>query len=182
MNGSIRVAGALFATPLFLASAEAQMAVSTFGATDAAQCYENAANDFSSDTDPCDVALRGNMSRSDEKKTLVNRGIIHNRNGSLQEAADDFNAALDIDGGLAEAYLNRGNTYFLAGQNDAAIEDYEHALSLGVSKPWAAWYNLGLAYEAKSDKAKAREAYQKALDENPSFAMAKEKLTALGPS
>lgn len=176
----IRARGAAaFLAVLAAGPASAQMAVTTFGATDAAQCYQDAADDFSRDTASCDKALAGSLSRSDEKKTLVNRGIIHNRNGSLQQAADDFNNALDIDGSLSEAYLNRGNTYFLSGQNDAAIEDYEQALSLGISKPWAAWYNIGLAYEAKNDKTKAREAYQKALDENATFTMAQEKLAEL---
>lgn len=159
--------------------ATAQMAVTTFGQTDAAACYQNANNDLSRDAGPCDAALRGDLTREDRKKTLVNRGIIHNRNGALQAALDDFNAALEIDDSLAEAYLNRGNSFYLAGDNDSAIADYEKALTLEVNRPWAAWYNIGLAYEAKKDKAKAREAYKQALSLNPDFAMAQAKLAAL---
>lgn len=162
------------------APSAAQMAVTTFGATDAAQCYDNANNDFSEDTRLCDDALkRGDLSRDDRKKTLVNRGIILNRQGALQAAFDDFNAALEIDASLAEAYLNRGNTFFLSRLYDEALADYEKALSLDVKKPWAAWYNIGLAHEGKKDSAAARAAYGKALEENPAFSPAQTKLAAL---
>lgn len=172
-----RLLGAVLASIGVAAPALAQMSVTTLGATDAAACYQNANNGFESDTGPCDSALddRG-TTRSDKMKTHVNRGIIHNRNGDLQAALDDFNDALDINSGLAEAYLNRGNTYFLAGDNDAALADYEQSLELGISKPWAAWYNIGLAYDAKKDPVRAQEAYAKALEINPNFTQAQNKL------
>lgn len=165
---------------LGLSGAQAQMSVTTFGATDASVCYDNAADDFSRDTAPCDKALSGGaMTRADRYKTLVNRGVIHNRNGDLAAAIDDFDAALEIDSGIGEAYLNRGNSYYLSGQYDAALADYEAALANDVNKPWAAWYNIGLAYEAKKDKEKAREAYEKALALYPEFTQAQSKLSRL---
>ncbi len=176
---AITIAGAA-AAALAVSLAHAQMSVSTFGATDASMCYENASDDFSRDTDPCDAALsKGALTRADRYKTLVNRGIIRNRNGDIEAAIDDFNAALEIDSGVGEAYLNRGNSYFLSARYDAALADYETALANGVNKPWAAWYNIGLAHEAKNDKVKAREAYAKALDLNPSFSPAQIKLANL---
>lgn len=157
--------------------AAAQMSVTTFGATDAAACYENARSEFSDDIDSCDRAIRSpDTTRRDKMKTYVNRGIIRNRNGDLQDAVDDFNAALAIDAGLGEAYLNRGNSYFLASRYDEALADYQQALALDVSKPWAAWYNIGLVHEARKDSDKAREAYQKALELNPNFTLAQAKL------
>lgn len=157
-------------------AARAQMSISTFGATDAVLCYEDARDDFSQDTTSCDEALRTDMTAEDEKKTLVNRGIIFNRAGRLNEAISDFNTALDIDAGLAEAYLNRGNSFFLGGRYDDALKDYEDSLRYGISKPWAAWYNIGLARAAKKDAAGAREAYLKALELNPDFTAARDKL------
>lgn len=169
---------AFFLFPVtFSFSAAAQMSVTTIGATDAADCYKNARSEFSNDTGPCDVALKdGNTTRSDKMKTRVNRGIIHNRNGDLSAALADFNAALAINDGLAEAYLNRGNAYYLSGRYDDALADYEHSLALDVRKPWAAWYNIGLVYDAKKDADKAREAYEKALELNPNFTLARNKL------
>ncbi|WDI31200.1 tetratricopeptide repeat protein [Hyphococcus flavus] len=159
--------------------AAAQMSVSTFGASEASVCFESASNDFSTNTKPCDEALEdAAITRSDRKKTLVNRGVIHNRNGDIAAAISDFDAALMIDNTLAEAYLNRGNSYFLASRLDEALADYQQALDLGVAQPWAAWYNIGLVHDARKEDDKAREAYQKALEENPDFTMAIQKLEA----
>ena len=164
---------------LYAAPSQAQMSVTTIGATDAVSCYENARDDFSRDTDPCDEALEQSaMSRSDQKKTLVNRGIILNRVGEVGAAMDDFNNALEIDGALGEAYLNRGNSFYLMRQYDDALSDYERALEMGLTKPWAAWYNIGLVYEATKQPAKAREAYEEAVRINPNFTQAQMKLNS----
>jgi tetratricopeptide (TPR) repeat protein len=167
--------GALFGA-MSLTPANAVQAVATFGGSHAGDCYRNAANDRSYDSTPCDAALAGALAQRDRKSTLVNRGIIHKRNGNLQRALDDFNAALEIDPDLAEAYLNRGSVYFLAGNAARAIEDYEQSLHLGTQRPWAAWYNMGLAYEQMNDREKAREAFANAVAANPRFTDARRKL------
>lgn len=158
-------------------SAAAQTAVTTFGSTDASKCYENAENALSRDIAPCDRALGDRTApRADRMKTFVNRGIIHNRNGAPQIAIDDFNAALAIDPNLPEAYLNRGNSYFLIGLHDDALADYEQALALDVKEPWSAHYNMGLVHDVKKQPDKAREAYQKAVEAKPDFVAAQRKL------
>ena len=162
---------------IWSSNAAAQVAITTIGATDAAACYENARNDFASDTRPCDKAIAAAITtRRDKMKTFVNRGIIHNRNGAIQSAIADFNAAINMDDQLAEAFLNRGNSYYLASRFNDALSDYEHSLSLGVNKPWAAWYNIGLVYDAKKNPEKARAAYEKSLELNPNFTLARLKL------
>ena len=167
-------------TALFLTvvvPANAQLSVTTVGATDAAACYRSANDQFSSETTACDRALRNRITtREDRLKTYVNRGIINNRNGALQAAVDDFNAALEIDRNSAEAYLNRGNSWYRAGQYSDALADYEYALQLDVNKPWAAWYNIGLVHDAQGEPEKAKQAYQTALTLNPNFSLAKNKL------
>ena len=167
-------------TALFLTlvqPANAQLSVTTVGATDAAACYRSANDQFSSETAACDRALRNRITtREDKLKTYVNRGIIYNRNGALQAAVDDFNAALEIDRNSAEAYLNRGNSWYRAGQYSDALADYEYALQLDVNKPWAAWYNIGLVHDAQGETEKAMQAYQTALKLNPNFSLAKNKL------
>ena len=169
--------GTFFVLCSMLAPAAAQMSVTTIGATDAVGCFQNAADEFTSETDPCDRALKDpGTTRADRKKTLVNRGVIHNRNGNLSAALNDFNNALQIDGDLGEAYLNRGNSHFLSGRYDDAMSDYRRALDLDVSKPWAAWYNIGLVYQAQKNADKAREAYENALSANPNFTQARQKL------
>jgi tetratricopeptide (TPR) repeat protein len=158
-------------------AALAQMSVSTFGATDAQLCYEAAADDFASNTDDCDEALKGGtMTARDRIATYVNRGIILNREGRLEEALADFDTALEKDGEVAEAFLNRGNTYFLMRRYDEAIADYEASLRYDLGKAHVAWYNIGLAQEAKRDDVKAKDAYRAALEINPEFGPAQKKL------
>ena len=158
-------------------AAQAQMSVSTFGATDAQLCYQSAADDFASSTDDCDEALRnGGLTSRDKLATYVNRGIILNRAGRLDEAMDDFDTALSRNDDLAEALLNRGNTYYLMRRYDEAISDYEASLRSGLGKAHVAWYNIGLAQEAKKDDIKAKEAYRMALEINPYFGPAQAKL------
>lgn len=158
-------------------AASAQLSVSTFGATDAQACYEDARDDRATSVERCDAALAGQaMTKRDRLATFVNRGIIHNRAGRLNEALADFDKALEGDAGLGEAYLNRGNAQFLAGRYDLAIADYEKSLDTDLSKPWVAWYNIGLAREQQKDARAARTAYERALEINPEFGLAREKL------
>lgn len=158
-------------------AAAAQLSVSTFGATDAQGCYEDARDGRTTSTERCDAALAGEaLTKRDRLATLVNRGIIHNRAGRLGDALSDFDKALDGDGALGEAWLNRGNAQFLAGRYDLAIADYEKSLDHEISKPWVAWYNIGLAREAQKDARGARTAYERALEINPDFGLARKKL------
>ena len=158
-------------------AAYAQMSVSTFGATDAQLCYQAAADDFARNTDDCDEALKvGTMTARDRIATYVNRGIILNRDGRLDEALADFDNALERNAEVAEAYLNRGNTYFLMRRYDEAIADYEASLRYDLEKAHVAWYNIGLAQEAKKDDMKAKDAYRTSLEINPEFGPAQKKL------
>lgn len=161
--------------------AAAQMSISTFGATDAVLCFENAGDQFATNTDDCDEALKSQaMSARDTMATYVNRGIILNRAGKLDEALADFDWALSRDETLAEAYLNRGNTYYLMRRYDEALGDYETSLKHDLTKAHVAWYNIGLAYEAKKDAVKANDAYRTALEINPDFGPAQKKLNQQG--
>lgn len=170
---------ALALTFIAAPATNAQMAVSTFGATDAQLCYEAARDDMSTGVDDCDEALKaGALTERDRLATYVNRGVILNRAGRLDEALDDFDQALAKDGDLAEAYLNRGNTYYLMRRYDDAIADYRSSLDYDLAKAHVAWYNIGLAYEAQNDTAKAKSAYQTSLELNPDFGPAQAKIGA----
>lgn len=165
------------AASMMTASASAQLSITTFGATDAQACYEDARNDRETSTDNCDAALAGQtLTKRDRLATYVNRGVVNNRAGKLTDALADFNAALDGDATLGEAWLNRGNARFLGGQYDLAVADYQKSLENNLSKPWVAWYNIGLAREAQKDARAARTAYERALEINPDFGPAKDKL------
>lgn len=164
------------------APATAQMSVSTFGATDAQLCFEAARDDMSTTTTDCDEALRqGGLNRRDEVATRVNRGVLLNRAGRYEEALADFDYALTKNVETAEAYLNRGNSYYLQRRYDDAIADYQKSLEYGIAKADVAWYNIGLAHEAQKDSVKARDAYRMALQTNPDFGPALRKLAVAAP-
>jgi len=173
-------ASVLCAMMIVVSDAAAQLSITTFGATDAQACFEAASDNFSTSVNSCNKALgeRRILNNKDIANTYVNRGIIFNRTGRLSSAVDDFAAALEVIPGLAEAYLNRGNSFYLMKRFSQALEQYDTALTLGIRKEHAAWYNIGLTYEAMKMLDKAHEAYEKSLAANPDFAPAKKKLTA----
>ncbi|MCB2113361.1 MAG: tetratricopeptide repeat protein [Parvularculaceae bacterium] len=155
----------------------AQMSVTTIGATDARLCYEAAQDPLTTSTLECDQALkRGNLSVRDELATHVNRGVLLNRSGRVGEAIDEFDYALERNETLAEAYLNRGNSYYFLKRYDEAIADYDAALKYELTKAHIAWYNIGLAYEAKKDTLKAKDAYRTSLSIQSDFAPAQKKI------
>jgi len=162
---------------LAAAPAAAQMSVTTIGATDAQLCFDAARNLMTTSTAECDEALkRGGLSARDELATHVNRGVLLNRSGRVSEALDEFDYALGENETLAEAYLNRGNSYYFLKRYDEAIADYEASLEYELTKAHIAWYNIGLAYEAKKDLLKAKDAYRTSLAIQPDFGPALKKM------
>ena len=158
-------------------AALAQLSSTTFGNSEAALCYRSALNEASRDVSSCDLALaRGDLTIGDENKTLVNRAIIYNRRGDYEAAFADLNRAIDRAPDLAEAFVNRGNAYFMTGNFKNALSDYETALLKDIKDKAAAWYNIGLTYERLNRPLDAREAFNRALEHNPEFAPARAKL------
>ena len=71
--------------------------------------------------------------------------------------------------------VEMGKFYFVNMKYDHAITEFNRALELNRENP-EIYYNLGLAYEGKSDRDSAREMYEKALVINPEYAIAREHL------
>jgi tetratricopeptide (TPR) repeat protein len=63
-------------------------------------------------------------------KAYVGRGVVKIRQGFLDDALADFNAALRIDPRLAIAYVNRGVIYRTKKDLDAACADFDRAISI----------------------------------------------------
>lgn len=154
-------------------------AETVFGNSDAQTCFEGARyGGGSNGEESCDRALRSaTLTKKNRAATLVNRGIIYNRTRRLEKAVADFNAALDIDPQLGEAYLNRGNSRFFQKRMDAAKADYDRAIELRSRDLHAAYFNRGLVYEVLQDKAAARADFEAALRIKPDFVAAQAKLS-----
>ena len=54
--------------------------------------------------------------------------MAHGANDNIDKAIEDFTKAIQYEPDYAEAYYHRGNTYFLKGEFDRAIEDCDKAI------------------------------------------------------
>lgn len=107
--------------------------------------------------DTCTVALDTfNMTSDERAGTLVNRGIIRMLAKQPVNANLDFDAALEIDPNLAEAWLNKGVNDFRIGDSASALRYADRALALHTNRPAVAYYVRGLANE---DTGNLRAAY-----------------------
>ena len=129
------------------------------------------------DLETCDRALEtGILKRRDRAGTLVNRAIVETSLSRYQDAFADYRSALAIIPDLPEAYVGRGNIYFLAGKLDRAIEDYSRALDLNISRAYIAHLNRGMAYEKLGRYDVAEADYRQALAAQPDWDLAVKKL------
>jgi len=69
--------------------------------------------------------------RDPQNPTLrLQRGYAYIALGAYTYALEDFDAAIGLDAGLAEAYLGRGEIYYHVREWSAAAEDFERAQAL----------------------------------------------------
>jgi tetratricopeptide (TPR) repeat protein len=128
----------------------------------------------------CDRALDyGQLSRRDRAATYSNRGILRISENEFTGAIVDFNKAVAIMPGLAEAYVGRGNAVFLAGDPGQAADDYMQALDLQLREAHIANFNLGLAFEKLGNLGMAETRYRQALGLQPGWDLAQQKLDAV---
>ena len=93
-------------------------------------------------------------------------GTIYQRQGRLEEAADQFRRAVDVDPELANAHNSLGMIYLAQNKLDQAIASFQTASRLrpNVAETHG---NLGIAYFRAGRKAEAKAALDKALQLQP---------------
>ncbi|MBI2567036.1 MAG: tetratricopeptide repeat protein [Candidatus Schekmanbacteria bacterium] len=75
--------------------------------------------------------------------------------------------ALDIElVNDAELHLERGKTFYSAGDVDEALNEYFHAVNLDENYA-EAYLHLGVAYKVRGDRGRAIEMFQRALEKDP---------------
>jgi lipoprotein NlpI len=125
----------------------------------------------------CDTALRQDvLSRKDRAGTYDNRGVMLDMLGHTDAAASDFHAAIALEPGLGDAYVNLGSMLIKQGDQQAALERINTGLDLGMSYPHIGYYDRAVAEQMLGRFKEAYYDYKKALELEPNFAMASERL------
>lgn len=102
---------------------------------------------------------------------LVNRGIAFRRAGDTELALRDYDAAIRLNPGAADAFNNRGNA--LRAQRDLprAMDDYNEAIRLDPHYAHA-FNNRGIIFLELGEVEQAIEDFDRAIAEDPLYANA----------
>ncbi len=179
----------LVATLAILAAANAgAQAVTVISNSSYAQdCYRAAAatalklSASRDDLATCTRALEyENLTRNDQARTYINRGIVQTALEKYQDALADYNAASNLVPDMPEAFISRGNLWFLAEKYQRAVSEYTQAMQMDFSRMHIAYYNRGLANENLGKREEAMADYREALKLAPDFKQALDRLDILG--
>ena len=176
----LKVAKKAIAAGLFAAVAGvAHGSVSIIGGGLAEVCSKAALAERS-DTDSiksCDTALEfEDLDAHDRAGTLINRGVMKLRRNEFEPARSDFDGAIALQPSLGESWVNRGAAEVGERRYQAALDDINNALKLGVKEPEKAYFNRALAYEGLDDEKSAYLDYLQALTLKPGWALPEHEL------
>ncbi|MGV6860847.1 MAG: tetratricopeptide repeat protein [Putridiphycobacter sp.] len=106
-----------------------------------------------------------------------NKGAYYQMKKDYALAKENFRSIIAFDSLFPKAYYNQGYMQLVVDKNyDSAIYFFNKAIDIDTLY-FQAYNNLGLAYERNGDKINAKLNYQKALEINPDFELAKKNLT-----
>jgi tetratricopeptide (TPR) repeat protein len=106
------------------------------------------------------------------ERNYLSLGSICFQAGYLEASGEFFRAALNNDGGNAEALYGLGSVYLRQNDNARAKECFEKVTHLPASYPETlpnAWNNLGLIAIRGDDQTSAKACFQRALKEDSSY-------------
>lgn len=162
-------------------SVPASASVLVIGSSDARMCFEAADSPLmpsSSAMLHCDLALAdAAIDTHDEAATHVNRGILRMRRNQADAAIADFDSALEIEPGLAEAYLNKGAALIrFNGDQAEAVRLFTAALEHDTARPELAHFGRAIANEGLGNVRGAYHDYQQASQLNPRWQLPRREL------
>ena len=129
--------------------------------------YENAAKDF-------DRAL---VFDEKDAELYFFSGEAHHKKGSNIAALEKLNRAIDLKGNFLAAYQVRSVVYLQLEQYDKALEDCKKCLRLKEDD--RGYFNLAQVYEKLDMYNEAEQAYLRAIESDPSYALAHHNLGVL---
>ena len=119
-------------------------------------------------------------SGSDSVDLIMTRGLDAIAADDYDTALELFTAATEIKPDFAEGWNKRATVNFLKGDYDKALVDINHVLKL-EPRHFGAMVGLAKILESYGEKAKALEAYHKALAIDPFLEGVKENIERLKP-
>ena len=162
---------------LAAAGAQAQV-VFSLGSGPGQDCYRHARFGF----DPvagvkvCTLALEQVLTASDRAATYDNRGVILNQEGRSDDAVLDFGKAIALRPDLGDPYINSGSVLIKKKSYEEALVQINKGLELGASFPQIGYYDRALTLELLGRYKEAYYDYKKALEIEPNFGLASERL------
>lgn len=82
-----------------------------------------------------DALDRSELAPGQRARIAFDLALLNGRQGDADAAVAMYSRALQLDGSLSRAYLNRANAYVTAGSYPDAVRDYEYFLALQPSTP-----------------------------------------------
>jgi tetratricopeptide (TPR) repeat protein len=108
----------------------------------------------------------------DANDYTVRGGLLYERRGDYKKAMNDFDTAIELDPGYAEAYKHRGELYLKLGNYKKALKDFYKAIELEPNDIWIVfiYLNCGRACKNLNWTKLAITYYNKAVESFPRFA------------
>ena len=108
------------------------------------------------------------------------RGWAYSMQGRVDDAIGECRKAIETDPTYGNPYNDIGAYLIQQGKPDEAVPWLERAIKAERYEARAfPWANLGRVYLARGDRTKAIECFRKALEEQPSYHVAREMLERL---
>jgi len=106
----------------------------------------------------------GRLSGKSLARTYRNIGIAYRRNENPLKSIEYFNKAVSMHpADIYNDYVNRGNAWSDLGEFNAALKDYDHALSIKQDYN-EAYYNRGIVFERQDQFELAKKEFIKAYE------------------
>jgi tetratricopeptide (TPR) repeat protein len=116
----------------------------------------------------------------EQARAYLERGLVLDGMNRLDDAIGDYNAALRLNPESAPALNNRANAYRRQNRLEDAQRDYLASLAAGNPAPEYPYYGLGQVAEQQGKFAAAKNFYGQAIQSNPGYQLAANRLAALG--
>jgi tetratricopeptide (TPR) repeat protein len=120
------------------------------------------------------------LTKDEQSRFYLERGLILDARNRLDDAAADYTAALRLEPSSAPALNNRANIFRRQNRFEQARFDYLASLAAGNPAPEYPYYGLGEIAESLGKPQEAIGFYVRAVTANPGFALAADRLAALG--